>query len=702
MNDEHLVLSRVSIRNFKSIREADLELRPLTVLVGENSAGKSSVLQLLFLLSQNARGRSRPDVVSLNGMELNLGNFGDVLHSASPGEQIEIALVAPVAHTAMRRRLRIRQVREGRSGSLPEGLDEGEWRLALDEPVEQLGVARIAMIEIADRAGGARLHIEPNLDAAESESLYEHSRSLGLVRSTPVSRARLVAAGIGATRFQGYLETTGGDGAEEESEILPAVAVDSGVPVELFALTNEALALAKRWIDASSRRAVESRETGREQWLRNLRRERRVSQGEKADPASVAQELFPAFYRWVESVDRSERRAGWNDIEAFEEETLVATAGISDDIGIALADLLEARRSERGAIAPRSSPALDLADGIRSVLHDSVHYLGPLREDPSVSYPPGQSGGVATLGVKGEFTVAALEMYRAQTISCPLPGGGEARLPLGEAVNRWATAFGLASQVRTEDKGRLGIELELIDPQTGASRDLTSVGVGVSQLLPVIVICLLAQPGEIVLLEQPELHLHPAPQQILGDFLLAVSDSGRQVIVETHSEYLINRLRLRIAEDEYGTVNEAVQLLYAQRQDGETQFEPMRPNRYGSFEDWPEGFFDQAPRESEAILRAAVRKRRSSSKADPSSGASAPAIPVHVEYQGTRVEALFEPESETLRIVSAPLDGQSYGSPSGAAIAVVRELNPSVSPNRNGWDFWRVSATGEPLASIRE
>jgi hypothetical protein len=275
-------------------------------------------------------------------------------------------------------------------------------------------------------------------------------------------------------------------------------------------------------------------------------------------------------------------------------------------------------------------------------------------------------------------------------------------ITLKEAVNRWAGALGLAREISTFDKGRVGLELELLDFQTGESRDLTNVGVGVSQALPVIVMCLLAQPGELVLLEQPELHLHPAPQQVLGDFLLGLVDTGRQVIVETHSEYLINRLRLRMAEDEYGTVTEAVQLLYARRTNGETRFEAMRANRFGTFEDWPEGFFDQAPRESEAILRAAAQKRRSSRQTDAVVDTAAPpAIPIHVDYQGHRIDALFDRASGAIRILSEPLDGESFGSPSGAAIAVVRTLNPEVSPNRNGWDFWTVSKTGAPLSSIR-
>jgi hypothetical protein len=296
---------------------------------------------------------------------------------------------------------------------------------------------------------------------------------------------------------------------------------------------------------------------------------------------------------------------------------------------------------------------------------------------------------------------SALDMYGAQTAEYPLPDGVTREVSLGEAVNLWAQRFDVAQEVRTHDKGRLGIELELIDTQTGESRDLTNVGVGVSQLLPVIVICLLAQPGELVLLEQPELHLHPAPQQVLGDFLLAVTESGRQVLVETHSEYLINRLRLRIAEDEYGSLSEAVQMWYAKRRKGRTSFDALEPNRYGTFEEWPEGFFDQAPREAELILRAAARKRRTQPPTRPAEADGTNGVPIHVEYQHRRIDALFDPTTGSITLLSDPFDGRRFDTPSGAATAVIRQLNPKVSPSRNGWGFWVVTETGELLQSVR-
>jgi predicted ATPase len=97
--------------------------------------------------------------------------------------------------------------------------------------------------------------------------------------------------------------------------------------------------------------------------------------------------------------------------------------------------------------------------------------------------------------------------------------GGFQRIPLGEALNLWLSEFGLATRVEAKDLGRLGMSLTVAP--TGGSRliDLTSVGVGVSQVLPVILLCLLSRSTSVILLEQPELHLHPAMQLKLADFL---------------------------------------------------------------------------------------------------------------------------------------------------------------------------------------
>lgn len=607
MNTESHLLSRIEVRNFKSINHAVIDLKQLTMLVGENSAGKSSLLQALFLLAQISKGRMRPDVVSLNGMELNLGNFSDVLHEFSPGEPIELTLTVPVGSSIRRRRFRnARQVRHD-SPRVVES-EEASWKLRLGKPRDGLGIARIEGIEIHDASNGIELTVWPNDDPKEVEALYSRSRRLGLLRGLPAARTRLVSEVARTTQFRGSISVRDdGEGLGESDEVFPSVAVQNGFPWELYSVTNESQALARAWLDLKIRQSEDVRGMRPSRQL-NIRRH--FGHSDEV-PEELVHDLFPEFVRWVNLVDRTEdQELPLDEASPLDRNRLEEVLGLDVELATQLGELLQSSRSERGVMEPKDSVAIDIGKGLAILLGTAVHYLGPLREDPSPAYRPGQGGGVAKLGLKGEFTVAALDTFQNQETICPLANGESDTRPLGEAVDYWASKFGLASGVRTKDMGRPGIELELLDPQTGRERDLTSVGVGVSQLLPVIVLCLLAQSGELILLEQPELHLHPAPQQILGDFLLGIAESGRQVIVETHSEYLINRLRLRIADDTFGPVQDLVQIWYARRNDGQTQFDRMTTNRFGSFEEWPAGFFDQAPREAEEILRAVARKRR--------------------------------------------------------------------------------------------
>ncbi len=175
-------------------------------------------------------------------------------------------------------------------------------------------------------------------------------------------------------------------------------------------------------------------------------------------------------------------------------------------------------------------------------------------------------------------------------------------------MDRWAQRLEIADEVQTTDLARLGIQISVRRGGVGPV-DITSVGVGVSQLLPVIVMCLTAEPGTVILLEQPELHLHPALQQRLADFLLACARSGRQLIVETHSEYLVSRLRRRIAEDETDELVRNVALYFVEQVDDASRFRHVPVNEYGGLEEWPTGFFDQAAKDSHALLEAGLSKR---------------------------------------------------------------------------------------------
>jgi predicted ATPase len=252
----------------------------------------------------------------------------------------------------------------------------------------------------------------------------------------------------------------------------------------------------------------------------------------------------------------------------------------------------------------------------------AVKYLGPLRDEPKPLYPLAALADPTDVGLRGEMTAAVLNLHRERKIRY-IPSAAFGRLPfepttvprsLEAAVNDWLKYLGVAETAHSVDKGKLGHELKVSLTENGQDQDLTHVGVGVSQVLPILVMSLLSDLDTTLIFEQPELHLHPKVQTRLGDFFLSIVLAGKQCLIETHSEYLINRLRFRAAsetEADSNRVTDKLKVYFVENRAGSSNFREVKVNEYGAILDWPEGFFDQSQDESEAILRAASIKKKS-------------------------------------------------------------------------------------------
>ena len=181
---------------------------------------------------------------------------------------------------------------------------------------------------------------------------------------------------------------------------------------------------------------------------------------------------------------------------------------------------------------------------------------------------------------------------------------GDAFVYFKDALEDWMVCLGIGSRVESVLQGHYGYLLSI------DGKSLRVMGTGVSQVLPVIALCLLAPQNGVILLEEPELHLHPRIQQKLGNFLLAITESGKQVIVETHSEYLITRLRLIAAQrPESSRLFSFVFTSKVKDRDTEsTLFETMRADVTGELPPWPAGFFDQVTDDIRDLIVSIAKK----------------------------------------------------------------------------------------------
>jgi predicted ATPase len=289
--------------------------------------------------------------------------------------------------------------------------------------------------------------------------------------------------------------------------------------------------------------------------------------------------------------------------------------------------ILQSLRSERKEgesefqLIPYRPPAeiRNASSYLTMFFSNSVKYLGPLRDEPKPLYPLAAHADPTDVGLRGEMTAAVLNLHRERKIRY-IPAAAFEKKPfqpvsvarsLEAAVTDWLKYLGVAETAHSVDKGKLGHELKVSLEQGGQDQDLTHVGVGVSQVLPILVMSLLADSDTTLIFEQPELHLHPKVQTRLADFFLSIVLTGKQCLIETHSEYLINRLRYRAAsEDDRNKVTDNLKLYFVEKESGLSNFREVKVNDYGAIVDWPDGFFDQGQFEAEAILRAASIKMK--------------------------------------------------------------------------------------------
>lgn len=175
-----------------------------------------------------------------------------------------------------------------------------------------------------------------------------------------------------------------------------------------------------------------------------------------------------------------------------------------------------------------------------------------------------------------------------------------------KSVNYWMRHFGAITNIRVKKLDAAGHFRSLIaDDFSGSTKgvNIAAMGEGISQLLPIIDSVVRGVEYGCVLIEQPEIHLHPKLQADIADlFISAVKTEKRQLVIETHSEHLLLRLRRRIAEGKLSA--DKVSILYVEQRDGESKVRQLKLNGRGHFDEWPEGFFDEAYNEAMKLAMA--------------------------------------------------------------------------------------------------
>lgn len=639
-------LRKWRIGAFKSVNKGiEVELAPLTVVVGANSSGKSTLIQSILLLAQNAARIDEKNTAKarglfeLNGPLVQLGTFRetscDLVDTKNPvlefggswfasdralgtnrqsllrvGEQ---ALVWDISLRPFEKNLdsgvailssaEARYVRKEELLGFAEVIFK-ESKLKTDllrSKYENFSFSHNALLENRDKPNQKTLSPKQKIQAVSFQAGLPYS---GLISKNIVEymfnhQNRL----FNAAMFMGESRDPFDDLDDEQVE--PYVSMETLVEDFVSELADFGRRVLQqdrssedRSVDFLSQKIEDNLLIPLDKFPEFARKLFGASDPEFSEPGDVktANSFQEKFLKDL----RARFDLLYGDAEWAQESTYCLTNG---------------KRSTKNA----PSQANYLQRTVRSwnrYLAENVLYLGPLRVGPRATYGIGASveNSNIPLGESGEFL--AKKMFIDDTPKAyPIVEQGkikDARFTLEEAVTFWykqLAATGEDNSISVDAPNRQGYPLKI------GARTLANVGFGASQILPVLGLCLSASPGDLILLEQPELHLNPGMQQKLADFLLVMSKTGRQIIVETHSEYLITRLRRNAATDSED--HRYFTIIFVER-DAKmgTSYRTVDVDEQGDLSEWPKGFFDHVAEDLRILMRKAA-ERQSRVKSEP-------------------------------------------------------------------------------------
>jgi predicted ATPase len=280
---------------------------------------------------------------------------------------------------------------------------------------------------------------------------------------------------------------------------------------------------------------------------------------------------------------------------------------------------VEGLAAETSIKLSKEAPKLE---GVKAILKDfftNLNYVGPYRKEPKDEYSAKEKNN--SVGIDGANVAEVFcELAERSTTFYKIEENEnevkfiKAKDTFLNAVKYWlCERFNLCSDIYS--KKEADSYIIYVVGLSGITSTIKHVGFGISQILPIIVEGLRISDDETLVLEQPEVHLHPKVQSNLTDFLISLVEQGKKVIVETHSDHIITRLRRRIAEDQSNQLDDKVLLTFVEVGKNDVLFRNITIDDFGVIElPYPEGFIERTDTELKAILKAQMNKRLNQQK----------------------------------------------------------------------------------------
>jgi len=611
------MLKSWSIENFKSIvKSGKVELAPVTVLAGLNSSGKSSFLQSILMISQTLSSRLLDRPLLPNGPIVQLGTFGDILNNTSDSSNLSIGFELDFSSELQDDPIRWEDLEdyfiEENTGVRAKGITLfvmfGD---NCNENRSSIGNSRITIknitltvtpeVNMSSRKGSGETNFTAKELTKEDLSIFmekvskgnwrlisyvdEHSNYIGKLRVQDTiildecittfahflpnrfiqkenPRKKKLNAVISCLHF-----------LEGKEVVTPQVIEFESFPEDMYDIVDKLLD-----------------ECGIEYRLESMHLEY---------PLGDAYDEISAWFHFIESKfgEKKAREVSEGLRELLKQE-LLKLDGLQSEILEVVADNLD---------------TLNLDQAVEQTTRfftSKIRYLGPLRADPQASQKFAPSSELDDVGARGEYAATVYDANQSTSLEWYNPNSNQVeRDTLKQALDVWAQYLGVAKQITINREGQSGFSWQVTHKEGHKPLPLAAVGVGVSQILPILVMGLLAPKHTLLIIEQPELHLHPHVQGRLGDFFMGLAKCEKQCLIETHSEYVVNQLRYHIVEAGGQEQSDCLIYFVDQGQQGTTYFVPVEISPQGNILNWPEGFFEETMLQEDRITAASLNKR---------------------------------------------------------------------------------------------
>ena len=583
-----IVLKSIEIENFKSYTEKQCNhFSDLSVLLGANSSGKSTALQALLIMKQTIECNSPDEELLLSGKYVALGDFDDVISDPAK-DYFSLAAVLEEAEKSENE------------------VENDEFRITWRFERADDGISAVL----------TRLDIiYENLTLSFKRVGNIHHMYINEERSPFSAVVNNLMMAEYCIHYDIEFNNKLAELLNELSKVLltkKITTVQTDQPVSLNEIENFYFKLMDRiQTNADERYSVSSEHGEMAKRLGDLLDRfgelelPRIEAISRILPKELRLKMLELALSGLDDMQRVDNII--SKYEAYLLEYLNNEHNVADFEGIFELGSNPFRLFDRDGGKKDNLTQLKFAlDFYKSFLRNilsRVFFVGPIRETPKGLYNIGFETIPKYVGPTGSYFASVLLHENKKEREYILPDRIE-RCTLSDALAAWMIHLNVASAVDVDKRNSFGFSVSVENMEQVRS-DIMNVGIGTSQVLPVLISVLLSEPNEILVFEQPELHLHPYSQSRLADMFTEFCKHGRKIILETHSEYFLLRLRYHIVKEQYSQDATAVNFF---QNKGGTKVTFANVSGFGNI-DYPEDFRDETQELLNSILEASFERK---------------------------------------------------------------------------------------------